>query len=82
MFRGLLIILAVAVPSFYFTDISSESVLRSVLLPIVDLLVVLAFAIWLVLFLRNSGLDRAGMSGGSGGVGEDWGGGDGGGGGE
>lgn len=58
MIRALLVILALAGVSFYYTDIGGDSVLASVLLPIVLVLSLIALALWLVLLFHRRGISQ------------------------
>ena len=57
MLKSLIVILLVGVLSYAFTDIDSQSLLLSVVLPIVVLMSIISAAIWLVLLFRMIGLD-------------------------
>ena len=58
MFKSLIIILAIGVTSYVFTDLDGESTLVSVVLPIIVFMSLVSFAIWLVIFIRKTGLDK------------------------
>ena len=66
MIRALIVILAIAGTAFYFTDIESDSVITSVLLPILLVLALIALALWLVMLFQRRGIsqrvDRVGNS--------------------
>jgi len=58
MFKVLTGIMAVGASAYVFTDIDSQSVFPSVLLPLLVFFSIVAFAIWLVLFIQKAGLDN------------------------
>jgi cation transporter-like permease len=51
-------IIVVGALAWVFTDIDSQSVFSSVLLPLLVFLSIVAFAIWLALFIHKTGLDK------------------------
>jgi len=58
MFKVLIVILAVGGTSYAFTDLESQSGLLSVVLPIIVFVSLVSFVIWLVLFIREMGIDK------------------------
>ena len=60
MLTRLIIILAVAIPSWYFSDMSSSSRVEAYLLPILTFASILAFCLWVIdLFEHiNTGHDK------------------------
>ena len=58
MTLSLITILTVGSVSLYFTDIESKSVLLSVLLPIVDLISLIALAFWFVWLFHKRGVKQ------------------------
>jgi hypothetical protein len=60
MFRTLFIICITGLAALYFTDIDGASLVHSVVLPFVVLASLIAFAVWLVLFVHRAGLEKAG----------------------
>ena len=52
----LLLIVGLGVMAYWSTDVYSESLLRSVLLPIVSALSLVALIVWLVSLLRSVGI--------------------------
>ena len=58
MFKALVLIILAGVISYAFTDIENKSIFLSVVLPIVVLMSLISFVIWLVLVVNKSGIDR------------------------
>lgn len=81
MIKSLLIIIALGVPSFMYTDIQSSSAFYSIILPLTVFVTLVSLAFWFVALFHKLGIDQtAGSSSGdsSGFGGFDGGGGDGG----
>lgn len=63
MSKSLIVILVIGFSASWFTDLDSDSVVLSLLLPVVDALALIALVIWIVFFLqarakpRGEGLD-------------------------
>ena len=71
--RALLVIIGVAVASFHYTDLESDSAFHSVLLPLVFVASLIALAVWLVMRMNptgGSGGGGGGYFGGGGGSGD------------
>ncbi len=66
MIRALAIILLVAGFSLYFTDLDSESVVASVLLPVLLVVALIAFTLWLVTLFHQRGISQTTSRGGDG----------------
>jgi len=58
MFKVLTGVIAVGALAWVFADIDSQSVFSSVLLPLLVFFAIVSFAIWLVLFIHKTGLDK------------------------
>jgi hypothetical protein len=58
MLRSLIVMLVLGGLSFYHTDLGSESVWRSLVLPLLDFFFLVALAVWLVLFFHRRGIDQ------------------------
>lgn len=58
MLKALTIIVAVGVTSYAFSDLGGESAILSIFLPIIVFVSLLSFAVWLVVFIRETGLDN------------------------
>ena len=58
MFKTLVLIVGVGAVSYALTDIENESIFLSVALPIVVLMSLISFAIWMVLFVHKMGIDN------------------------
>jgi len=69
MIRALVVNLLVAGFSLYFTDLESESVVASVLLPIVFFISLIAFTLWIVTLFHRRGISQTASRGGNGAAG-------------
>ncbi len=58
MFKVLIVILVSGGLAYAFADLKSQSVLLSVILPIVVFVSLVSFVIWLVLFICDTGMDK------------------------
>ncbi len=58
MIKALSIILLVVVASIYNSDLDNESVVSSVLLPIVSVLSLIALALWMVAYFHRKGINQ------------------------
>lgn len=63
MFKALIVIVVSGAASFYFTDLGSEAAFYAIVLPIIDALILMALALWLVLFFHQQGIDEKTVSG-------------------
>ena len=64
MIRGLIFILLIGGISFFFTDLESESALRSVVLPLIDFLALVALMWWFVALFNKLGVKQTSDIGG------------------
>jgi hypothetical protein len=55
MQKRLMLILIIAIPSWYFTDMHSPERLYSYVLPIINFICVILFCLWLVAFFATIG---------------------------
>ena len=76
MFKSLILICAIGVTSFIFTDIGSASTFFGLVLPLVFFLSLIAIALWFVMLFHKKGVTQTTHSGGGGTGGFDGGGGD------
>jgi len=60
MFKAPAGIIVVGALAFVLTDIDSQSVFSSVLLPLLVFFSIVSFAVWLVLFIHKTGLGKGG----------------------
>ena len=58
MLRALIVILLIGLPSIYYSDFESESVLASLLLPILAVLSLIGLALWAVCFFHRRGISQ------------------------
>jgi hypothetical protein len=58
MLKSLIIIIPVGVLSYTFTDVETQSLLQSVVLPIAVLMSIISAVIWLVLLFSMIGVDE------------------------
>jgi hypothetical protein len=58
MFKALFFIVATAAAAYTFTDLESDSAFLSIVLPVVFVLSLIAFALWVALFINRNGLDK------------------------
>lgn len=58
MFKAFIIIVFVGVASYAFTDLGSDSAFLSIILPVWVLVSLVSFAIWPVLLIHKTGLDK------------------------
>ncbi len=69
MIKALVVILLIAGFSLYFTDLESESVVASVLLPIALVIALIAFTLWLVTLFHRRGISQSASRGAGGAAG-------------
>ncbi len=58
MIKALSIILLIGTASIYSSDFDSESVISSILLPIVSVLSLIALALWMVTYFHKKGINQ------------------------
>ena len=66
MARSFFSIILIGGASLYFAELGSESVLQSVVLPLIVFLSVVALCFWLVAFFHRRGVKQTGYSSGDG----------------
>ncbi len=64
--KSILLIIIIGTTSFIYTDIESENILFSVLLPLIDFISLVAVAIWFVIFFHRQGISQTFDSNGGG----------------
>ena len=74
MIKSFILITATGVSSFTYTDIESSGAFHSIVLPIVDVMSLIAIAIWFVMMFHKKGVSQTIDSGGGDGGGFDGGG--------
>lgn len=64
MIKSFILITAIGVTSFIYTDIEGSSVFRGIVLPVVDVMSLVAIAIWFVMMFHQKGISQTIDSGG------------------
>ena len=62
MTKSIIIILAVGITSFFYTDIKSTSMLYSAILPFMDFLALVALALCFVVYFHKHGINKISSS--------------------